>query len=221
MLTVNYLFSTSLFLLSVEHTARPFTCRPTLHVGFFVLSAFYSVAVTGRVSSAKIKRDNVNRFSHIVSRQKLFFSWRILGKYLIMYLHIEWQRALNALPFSCTGAYLACRLDKRLFFYIRLIDILTLTILQIICKFFVQYLSFRRQTNGMNHVILRIPKGVNITCIIPSGWSDAVWRTLCSNPHSQTKKPETAFHKRQFRAFSQFRPITRKQVKNDTTNLGI
>ena len=33
--TVNYLFSTSLFLLSVEHTARPFTCRPTLHVGFF------------------------------------------------------------------------------------------------------------------------------------------------------------------------------------------
>ena len=113
--TVNYLFSTSLFLLSVEHTARPFTCRPTLHVGFFVLSAFYSVAVTGRVSSAKIKRDNVNRFSHIVSRQKLFFSWRILGKYLIMYLHIEWQRALNGSAF-CTGAYLACRLDKRLFF---------------------------------------------------------------------------------------------------------
>ena len=184
MLTVNYLFSTSLFLLSVEHTARPFTCRPTLHVGFFVLSAFYSVAVTGRVSSAKIKRDNVNRFSHIVSRQKLFFSWRILGKYLIMYLHIEWQRALNGSAF-CTGAYLACRLDKRLFFYIRLIDILTLTILQIICKFFVQYLSFRRQTNGMNHVILRIPKGVNITSIIPSCWSDAVWRTLCSNPHSQ------------------------------------
>ena len=70
-------------------------------------------------------------------------------------------------------------------FYIRLIDILTLTILQIICKFFVQYLSFRRQTNGMNHVILRIPKGVNITSIIPSCWSDAVWRTLCSNPHSQ------------------------------------
>ena len=29
----------------------------------------------GRVSSAKIKRDNVNRFSHIVSRQKLLFSW--------------------------------------------------------------------------------------------------------------------------------------------------
>ena len=129
----------------------------------------------------------MNRFSHIVSRQKLFFSWRILGKYLIMYLHIEWQRALNALPFqSCTGAYLACRLDKRLFFYIRLIDILTLTILQIICKFFVQYLSFRRQTNGMNHVILRIPKGVNITSIIMSGWSDAGFRTLCSNPHSQT-----------------------------------
>ena len=221
MLTVNYLFSTSLFLLSVEHTARPFTCRPTLHVGFFVLSAFYSVAVTGRVSSAKIKRDNVNRFSHIVSRQKLFFSWRILGKYLIMYLHIEWQRALNGSAF-CTGAYLACRLDKRLFFYIRLIDILTLTILQIICKFFVQYLSFRRQTNGMNHVILRIPKGVNITSIIPSCWSDAVWRTLCSNPHSQTpKNPETAFHKRQFRDFSQFRPITRKQVKNDTIYLDI
>ena len=148
------------------------------------------------------------------------FLWRILGKYPIMYLHIEWQRALNGSAFFCTGAYLACRFDKRLFFYIRLIDILTLTILQIICKFFVQYLSFRRQTNGMNHVILRIPKGVNITSIIPSRWSDAVWRTLCSNPHSQTKKkPETAFHKRQFRAFSQFRPITRKQVKNDTIYL--
>ena len=94
----------------------------------------------------------------------------------------------------CTGAYLACRLDKRLFFYIRLIDILTLTILQIICKFFVQYLSFRRQTNGMNHVILRIPKGVNITCIIPSGWSDAVWRTLCSNPiHKLKKSPKPRF----------------------------
>ena len=122
----------------------------------------------------------------------------------------------------CTGAYLACRLDKRLFFYIRLIDILTLTILQIICKFFVQYLSFRRQTNGMNHVILRIPKGVNITSIILSGWSDAVLRTLCSNPYSQTpKKPENAFHKRQFRDFSQFRPIIRKQVKNDTSYLAI
>ena len=208
MLTVNYLFSTSLFLLSVERTARPFTCRPTLHVGFFVLSAFYSVAVTGRVSSAKIKRDNVNRFSHIVSRQKLFFSWRILGKYLIMYLHIEWQRALNALPFVALALILLAGLISAFSFYIRLIDILTLTILQIICKFFVQYLSFRRQTNGMNHVILRIPKGVNITSIIMSGWSDAGFRTLCSNPHSQTpKKPETAFHKRQFRAFSQFRPI--------------
>ena len=222
MLTINYLFSTSLFLLSVEHTARPFTCRPTLHVGFFVLSAFYSVAVTGRVSSAKIKRDNVNRFSHIVSRQKLFFSWRILGKYLIMYLHIEWQRALNALPFFALALILLAGLISAFSFYIRLIDILTLTILQIICKFFVQYLSFRRQTNGMNHVILRIPKGVNITSIIPSRWSDAVWRTLCSNPHSQTpKNPETAFHKRQFRDFSQFRPITRKQVKNDTIYLDI
>lgn len=122
----------------------------------------------------------------------------------------------------CTGAYLACRLDKRLFFYIRLIDILTLTILQIICKFFVQYLSFRRQTNGMNHVILRIPKGVNITSIIHSDCHGAVSSTLCSNPHSQTpKKPETAFHKRQFRDFSQFRPITRKQVQNDTIYLDI
>ena len=122
----------------------------------------------------------------------------------------------------CTGAYLACRLDKRLFFYIRLIDILTLTILQIICKFFVQYLSFRRQTNGMNHVILRIPKGVNITQVIQSACQGAICGPLCSNPHSQTsKKPETAFHKRQSRAFSQFRPITRKQVQNDTIYLDI
>ena len=43
-------------LLSVEHTARPFTCRPTLHVGFFVLSAFYSVTVTWWVSSANKER---------------------------------------------------------------------------------------------------------------------------------------------------------------------
>ena len=93
--TINYLFSTSLFLLSVEHTARPFTCRPTFHVGFFVLSAFYSFAVTWQGSSAKIKRDNATILSHIVSRQKVFFSWRILCKYLIMYLHVEWQRALN------------------------------------------------------------------------------------------------------------------------------
>ena len=63
---------------------------------------------------------------------------------------------------------------------------------------------------------------VYITLIIMSGWSDAGFRTLCSNPHSQTqKKPETAFHKRQFRAFSQFRPITRKQVQNDTIYLDI
>ncbi|MDQ2126834.1 hypothetical protein M2M31_11695, partial [Weissella cibaria] len=49
-----------------------------------------------------------------------------------------------------------------------------------------------------------------------------VWRTLCSNPNSQTQKnPETAFHKRQFRDFSQFRPITRKQVKNVTIYLAI
>ena len=47
-----------------------------------------------------------------------------------------------------------------------------------------------------------------------SGWSDASFRTLCSNPHSQTqKKPETAFHKRPFRAFSQFRPIKRSRSK--------
>lgn len=68
--TACYHFSTSLFLLSVEHTARLFTCRPTSRVGFFVLSAFYSVAVTWRVSSAKIKRDNAAIPSHIVSRQR-------------------------------------------------------------------------------------------------------------------------------------------------------
>ena len=87
----------------------------------------------------------------------------------------------------CTGAYLACRLDKRLFFYIRLIDILTLTILQIICKFFVQYLSFRRQTNGMNHVILRIPKGVNITSIIPSPCHGAVSSPCAATPFTTSK----------------------------------
>ena len=114
----------------------------------------------------------------------------------------------------CTGAYLACRLDKRLFFYIRLIDILTLTILQIICKFFVQYLSFRRQTNGMNHVILRIPKGVNITQVIHSACHGTVSSTLCSNPHSQTlKKPENAFHKRHFRAFSNLDQLLLKRQK--------
>ena len=172
----------------MEHTARPFTCRPTLHVGFFVLSAFYSVAVTGRVSSAKIKRDNVNRFSHIVSRQELFFSWRILGKYLIMYLHIEWQRALNGSAFFALALILLAGLISAFSLYSINWYPNFNYLLQIICKFFVQYLSFRRQTNGMNHVILRIPKGVNITSIIPSCWSDAVWRTLCSNPHSQTPK---------------------------------
>lgn len=35
-----------------------------------------------------------------------------------MYLHIERQRALNGRNILCTGAYLACRLDKRLFVYI-------------------------------------------------------------------------------------------------------
>jgi hypothetical protein len=51
--------------------------------------------------------------------------------------------------------------------------------------------------------------------IITSGCSDAVLHTLCITPHSQTqKKPENAFHKRQFRAFSQFRPINRSKVKN-------
>ena len=122
----------------------------------------------------------------------------------------------------CTGAYLACRLDKRLFFYIRLIDILTLTILQIICKFFVQYLSFRRQTNGMNHVILRIPKGVNITQVIHSACHGTVSSTLCSNPHSQTlKSPRMRFTNVIFGLFSQFRPITPKKGKSATTNLGI
>lgn len=52
------------------------------------------------------------------------------------------------------------------------------------------------------------PKQVNITHIIHSACHGAVSSTLCSNPYSQTpKKPETAFHKRQFRAFSQFIPI--------------
>ena len=74
----------------------------------------------------------------------------------------------------------------------------------------------------MEHMIFRIPKGVNITQVIQSACHGAVSSPLCSNPHSQTsKKPETAFHKRQFRAFSQFRPITRKQVQNDTIYLDI
>ena len=55
---------------------------------------------------------------------------------------------------------------------------------------------------------LAIPKGVDITLIILSACRGTVSSPLCSNPNSQTpKKPETAFHKRQFRAFSQFRPI--------------
>jgi len=44
------------------------------HIGFFVLSAFYSVAVTWpgyRV--LKKTRGNVTRFGHIASRQKVFF----------------------------------------------------------------------------------------------------------------------------------------------------
>ena len=39
--------------------------------------------------------------------------------------------------------------------------------------------------------------------------------------HKLQKIPETAFHKRQFRDFSQFRPITRKQVQNDPIYLDI
>ena len=59
--------------------------------------------------------------------------------------------------------------------------------------------------------LLGIPKGVNITSIIHSACRGAVYSTLCSNPHSQTpKKPENAFHKRQSRAFSQFRPIQKE-----------
>lgn len=55
---------------------------------------------------------------------------------------------------------------------------------------------------------LAIPKGVDITLIILSACRGAVYSTLFSDPHSQIqKKPENAFHKRQFRAFSQFRPI--------------
>ena len=70
--------------------------------------------------------------------------------------------------------------------------------------------------------IKAIPKGVNITLIIPSACHGAICGPLCSNPHSQTSKnPETAFHKRQFQDFSQFRPIIRKQVKNDTIYLAI
>ena len=38
---------------------------------------------------------------------------------------------------------------------------------------------------------------------------------------TNAKKPENAFHKRHFRAFSQFRPITPKKGKSATTNLGI
>ena len=74
----------------------------------------------------------------------------------------------------------------------------------------------------MEHMIFRIPKGVDITQVIHSACHGAVSNTLCSNPNSQTpKKSETAFHKRQFRTFSQFIPITRKQVKNDTIYLDI
>ena len=139
--------------------------------------------------------------SHCLSSRKLFFSWRILGKYLIMYLHIEWQRALNGSAFFALALILLAGLISAFSLY-SINWYPNFNYPTNYLQVFVQYLSFRRQTNGMNHVILRIPKGVNITSIIPSCWSDAVWRTLCSNPHSQTpKNPETAFHKRQFRDF--------------------
>ena len=54
-----------------------------------------------------------------------------------------------------------------------------------------------------------------------SGWSDAGFSHFVQQPpFTNSKNPETAFHKRQFRDF-QFRPITRKQVKNDTIYLDI
>lgn len=57
-------------------------------------------------------------------------------------------------------------------------------------------------------MLATIPKGVNITQVIQSACHGAVSSTLCRKPNSQTpKKPETAFHKRQFQAFSQFIPI--------------
>lgn len=73
--TVHCLFSTSLFMLYVDRTARLFACRPTVHIGLFFLSAFQSIDVTGPVTEYnKTTRGNVTQFSHIASRQKLFFS---------------------------------------------------------------------------------------------------------------------------------------------------
>ena len=139
--------------------------------------------------------------SHCLS-SKLFFSWRILGKYLIMYLHIEWQRALNALPFFALALILLAGLISAFSLY-SINWYPNFNYPTNYLQVFVQYLSFRRQTNGMNHVILRIPKGVNITSIIPSRWSDAVWRTLCSNPHSQTPKiPKRRFTNVSFGIFT-------------------
>ena len=126
------------FVLSPVHRARFFTCRLTIHVSFFVLSAFYSVALTRRVTHAKkMTRANAPLFSHIVSRQTVLFPWRILIKYPIMYLHIEWQRALNGPNILCTGIYRGSKLDRCLFFYIRLIAYLTLTSIHTICKTFI------------------------------------------------------------------------------------
>ena len=74
-----FVISSSLFMLSVERTARIFTCRPTIpYRGFLcpecVLLCCRNVA-DYRVQ--KKTRGNVTRFSHIVSRKKFFFSWRI------------------------------------------------------------------------------------------------------------------------------------------------
>ena len=98
--TVCYLFSTSLFMLSVERTARIFTCRPTIPYRLLcpecVLLCCHNVA---GYQVLKKTRGNVTRFGHIVSRQRVFFSLRIIGKYPVIHLHIEWQRAANGGPF--------------------------------------------------------------------------------------------------------------------------
>lgn len=90
LVTVCYLFSTSLFMLSVERIARIFTCRPTIPYRLLcpecVLLCCHNVA---GYRVLKKTRGNVTRFGHIVSRQRVFFSLRIIGKYPVIHLHIE------------------------------------------------------------------------------------------------------------------------------------
>lgn len=98
--TVCYLFSMSLFMLSVERTARIFTCRPTIPYRLLRPECVLLCCRNGAgYRVLKKTRGNVTRFGHIVSRQTVFFSCRIIGKYPIIHLHIEWQRAKNGGPF--------------------------------------------------------------------------------------------------------------------------